>query len=232
MVQIIQQPQRKNFGQQFAESVGAMGQQLPDIFGDIIQKREGKERRSKENEALKRFGIDLSDVEDPDLRKTIVQNSMKQKASDQEKFSTGLNILDEMQSIVDKGDIGFGSQVMGFFGGDTARQRSEFEQLGKSLIPIVAAGVPIRNQREFDEYKKVITNPSSRLSEIQGAINGLRKIFDQKLTSEGKEAKSSRKKMKFNPKNPEHISKFKQLDKQFKSDRKKVNEALAREFEA
>src|SRR5271154_2720899 len=37
-------------------------------------------------------------------------------------------------------------------------------------------------------------------------------------------------KVKFNPKNKDHISKFNQLDKKFKGNREKVNAALAREF--
>jgi hypothetical protein len=40
----------------------------------------------------------------------------------------------------------------------------------------------------------------------------------------------SEKRVKFNPANSSHMSKFKQLDKEFKGDKKKVNKALAKEF--
>lgn len=42
--------------------------------------------------------------------------------------------------------------------------------------------------------------------------------------------KKKAQKVKFNPKNPEHVAKFEQLDKEFKGDKKKVNDALSREF--
>lgn len=113
----------------------------------------------------------------------------KQKKEDLTKFEDASTLLQRMREIKEKGNIGRFSSVPGFFGGETARDRSEFEQLGKSLIPLVAAGVPIRNQREFDEYKKVITDPSSSLDQIEGAINGLERIFSMKLA--GKKEKPS-----------------------------------------
>lgn len=43
-------------------------------------------------------------------------------------------------------------------------------------------------------------------------------------------AEQEQSKVKFDPKNPEHIARFEELDQQFKGDRKKVNAALAKEF--
>jgi hypothetical protein len=113
----------------------------------------------------------------------------KQKKEDLAKFEGAGQILEQMRSIKNRGNIGRGSGFLGMFPGQTARDRAEFEQLGKSLIPLVAAGVPIRNQREFDEYKKVIVDASSSDDQIEGAINGLEKIFNMKL--EGKKEKSA-----------------------------------------
>jgi hypothetical protein len=61
-------------------------------------------------------------------------------------------------------------------------------------------------------------------------IAGVEKILNAHF-GEGEGSKSEKKgKVKFNPSHPEHISKFKQLDKEFKGNKQKVNEALAREF--
>jgi hypothetical protein len=160
--------------------------------------------------------------------------SLRHKADETEKFSNGMEILQKMRQIASKKNIGRGSSILGFFPGETARDRSEFAQLGKSLIPIVAAGVPIRNQREFDEYKKVITDPSSSLSDIEGAISGLEGIFQLKLggkSSKNEEKKEKSNKIKFNLKNPEHKAKRDQLLKKYGGDREKVQAALQREFE-
>lgn len=234
MVTILQPPPRqKKLGERFAESVGAIGAELPNFLGQI----QGQQNIKKENEALKRFGVDLTDVTDPDIRKTIIQGATKKKQEDTEKFSTGLQTIDAMRQIASKKNIGRGSQILGAFGGETARDRSEFAQLGTSLIPLVAAGVPIRNLREFEQYKKIITNPSSLLSEIEGALNGLERIFNEKLEGKeekiGSQSKVSRKseKIKFNAKNPEHLAKRNQLLKAYKGDREKVRQELNREFE-
>lgn len=48
---------------------------------------------------------------------------------------------------------------------------------------------------------------------------------------EEKVPKKKKKKIKFNASNKEHIAKMRQLEKEFKGDQKRVNEALAREFE-
>lgn len=241
MVQILED--EPSFGQQFArgsgQNIGALLSGMGQGYNQQQEDKIKKLRSDKENEALKRFGLDLSDVTDPEIRKLLVQGTMKSKEADTEKFATGLDILGAMRNIISKKNIGRGSSFLGFFPGETAKDRSEFAQLGKSLIPIVAAGVPIRNQREFDEYKKVITDPSSQLSELQGAIDGLERIFKNKLgqhSFEGEEkteeARSSPQsnKVKFNPSNPEHKAKATQLYKTYK-DKEKVREILRKEFE-
>lgn len=146
-----------------------------------------------------------------------------------EKFETGLDVVKGMREIVARGNLGRGSGFMGLFGGETAKDRAEYEQLGKSLIPLVAAGVPIRNQKEFEEYRKIITDPSQPESAIEGALSGIERIFEQKLKGGQKEGKSSGKEF-FNAANPEHKAKAEQLFKKFK-DKERVRKELKREFE-
>lgn len=152
----------------------------------------------------------------------------KKKQEDTQKFSTGLETIEQMRSILSRGNVGRGSSLMGFFPGATQRDRGELEQLGKSLIPLVAAGVPIRNQKEFEEYKKIITDPSSPIDRFEGALSGLQRIFEGKLSPDKKA--SNKGKIKFNPANPEHKAKAEQLHKTYR-DKEKVREVLKREFE-
>lgn len=91
------------------------------------------------------------------------------------------------------------------------------------------------NQRIKEEQAKLKESfvPEERKS-IQARIEHLQRERDEILgyeASDEMEAESPKKKrMKFNPKNKEHIAKFNQLDKEFNGDRKKVNQALSKEF--
>ena len=226
----VQRERRPSFGEQFGAALGSgIGQGL----STLPQHFAGKMANKRENEALKKLGIDLTGISDPDIKKALIQGSMRKKEDKKESFQNGIEVINAMREIASRKNIGRGSSVLGFFPGETATDRAEFEQLGKSLIPLVAAGVPIRNQKEFEEYKKVLTNPSSQLSEIEGALNGLERIFAQKLAGEDKEEAreiSKSKRVQFNPSHPEHKAKAQQLYKTLK-DKEKVREALQREFE-
>ena len=149
----------------------------------------------------------------------------KKKQEDLSKFTTGLDTVRKMKDLVSKGNLGRGSGFMGFFGGEVAKDRQAFAQLGTSLIPIVAAGVPIRNQREFDQYKKIITDPSATTGEMMGALDALEGLFENKVSG-----KKSSKKSKFDASNPEHKAKAEQLFKSY-GDKEKVREILQREYE-
>lgn len=117
--------------------------------------------------------------------------------------------------------------------GETQKGRAELESLGRSLIPIVAAGVPIRNQREFDEYRKVITDPSSSASQLEGALNGIQDILQRSMESPEKEEEpqKSHKRQKFSSSNPEHTKVRDALMKKFQGDREKVKSELDKFFE-
>lgn len=108
----------------------------------------------------------------------------------------GIETIDQMRGLLKKGNLGRFSAASGIFSGEVRKDRASYEQLGRSLIPLVAAGVPIRNQREFDEYKKVLTNPSASDDEIAGALDALESLlsrssgskedFSDKIMEEGK----------------------------------------------
>lgn len=164
------------------------------------------------------------------------KQQLVQKENENAKFSLGLQTLDQMKELITKGNIGT-SLGIGALGnpfrnlGETGRDRENFTQLGRSLIPLVAAGVPIRNQREFDEYKKTITNPDATPEQLEGAIDGLQNIFTNKLTGDAKSEAKTANKIKFNPSNKEHRAKRDQLMKKFKGDQEKVREILSKEYE-
>lgn len=225
MVQIIEEERPQSFGQKLLSGLGRAATQGAIGIPEMMQKQKEKQK------FLEQFGFELPEEGMKEFYKAFGRASgeapFKSKKEDLQKFATGLDIINEMRRISGKKNIGRGSSILGFFPGETARDRAEFEQLGKSLIPLVAAGVPIRNQKEFEEYRKIITDPSSPLSAIEGALAGLERIFQSKLEPEKEE---KRKKSKFDKKNPEHQAKAQQLFKEF-GDKEKVREILRKEFE-
>jgi hypothetical protein len=199
------------------------GVQRKPSFGEIVGAGLGQGAKEGFSQALQRkHELELADT--------------RKKKEEDFKFQTGLETIEAMRQIVSKGNVGRGSGILGFFGGETARDRGELEQLGTSLIPLVAAGVPVRNRQEFEKYSKIITDPSSPEDQLIGALNGLEKIFKNKVSGEEKEKspqkRKSKGKVRFDLSNPEHRAKRDQLLKAYKGDQEKVAEILDREFES
>lgn len=145
-------------------------------------------------------------------------------------IENGLSTIDKMRGLISS--AGPTNYIPGLLGGETTKRRAELQALGRSLIPLVAAGVPVRNQREFEEYSKVITNPNSRQAELEGALNGIESVLSSSISRNSKTSSDSsdNKKVKFSSDNPEHRKKAEQLYKTYK-DKKKVQDLLSREFE-
>lgn len=171
---------------------GGLKQGLSQGLQQHLQKKENREQLGAFKPFLEKLGLKDEEVQSfidsglpPELGLKAIQIHAQKKQEDNQKFDMGLGTIEKMRAIVKKGNIGRGTGVTRLFGGKDARDAAEYEQLGTSLIPIVAAGVPIRNQKEFDQYRKILTDASSSNAEIEGALDGLQDIFQRKL--EGKE---------------------------------------------
>lgn len=150
-------------------------------------------------------------------------------------LETGLGTIERMKGLLGASGGWTSDPVKKFQslipGSDVQRDRAELETLGRSLIPLVAAGVPVKNQREFEEYSKIITDSSASAAQLEGALSGIQDLLERSIDSEAKpEADSKKPKMKFSASNPEHKQKAAQLFKTYK-DKEKVREVLSREFE-
>lgn len=201
------------------------GQQIPGMVQALL----GRVQGGKESEAIKRLtGEDVSGLS-PEVRRDYFKNLTSGRMNKQQEkvmaLETGLGTIQKMRELISS--AGPSNYIQGLLGGETTKNRAELEALGRSLIPLVAAGVPIRNQKEFEEYRKVITNPNSRQAELEGALNGIQSILERSTDSV---EEMKRKKQKFSSTNPEHRKKAEQLYKTYK-DKEKVREALAKEFE-
>ena len=115
---------------------------------------------------------------------------------------------------------------------ETQRDRAELEALGRSLIPLVAAGVPVRNQKEFEEYRKIITDPNASPAQFEGALSGIQNILERSLESgeESEEKASSKNKPVFDPSNPGHRKTRDALLQKYGNNREKVAMELMKHF--
>lgn len=162
MVQVIQENPKSSFGSLLGQSLGQ------GISGGVSQ------------------GINFANqMRLEQARGRGLANETKQMEKIKS-LEMGLGTIDQMKEIVKRGKLGRGSSFSGLFSGDVRRDRAEYEQLGRSLIPLVSSGVPIRNQREFEEYKKILTDPSASDAEIEGALGALENLL-KRSASQGED---------------------------------------------
>lgn len=231
MVQIIERPETA--GQRLARGLHGAATTGASQVSQMLMQRQQQEA---ENEAIKRLtGKDVGGLP-PELKQEFVKGFISKKESKEaekrEMIKVGLDTVGQMRQVLSKGNLGRGSAITGFFGGETAQDREHYKALGRSLIPIIAAGVPIRNQKEFEEYRSIITDPSATEGQIKGALDGIEDIFSRVVGSAEEnimENEDVGPKPPFNPNNPEHQAKASQLFKQFK-DKEKVRQKLRLEF--
>lgn len=189
---VIQRPEeRESLGAQLGRGLGAgIGQGASDFAQRIV----GKRKEAEENEALKRItGQDFTGMSPEIKREFLKLYTGGRSQKEQEKhqmLETGLGTIQKMRELLEYSG-GFTSnpinKLMGLIPGETQKKRAELAQLGTSLIPLAAAGVSIRNQREFDKYSKIITDPNSSPSELEGALDGLESIIGRQLSNPEKE---------------------------------------------
>jgi hypothetical protein len=231
---VLESRKEKPLSERLASSLTAMGPQLAETLG---QYQAGKQ----EDKALQRLtGRDFSGLS-PDMKREFVKlytGAHSQRAQEkQQMLETGLGTIQEMRGLLDASGGWFSNplnKLRGFVPGEIQEKRTQLAQLGKSLIPLVSAGVSIRNQKEFDEYKKVITDPSASPSEMEGALSGLESLMSRQIqSSPGMEIqeKEDRPRPIFDISDPSHKKTFDALMKKYKNDRNKVRKELSKYFE-
>lgn len=123
--------------------------------------------------------------------------------------------------------------ISGLFPGETQRSRGELARLGTSLISLVSQGVTIRNQKEFETFSKVITDPNSNQSELEGALDAIQRILErggESSESSPKRSEMSSEKPVFDPSNASHKKTRDALMKKYGDSREKVQRELEKHF--
>lgn len=107
-------------------------------------------------------------------------------------LKSAIGRVQEMKKIRAKGNLGRGSSIVGFFGGETAKDRGAYQTLGNSLIAY-ASTIPVRNRAEFETLTGKINDPDITDAEAEGVLNEMERIISDSLNEyQGIESKSSK----------------------------------------
>lgn len=235
MIPIIQE--KRNSG--FLERLGRGSQEsLPEAFEELLRSSNLK----KENTALRDLGIDIAGVHDPEIRKSIVSQSLKHREDKSlEKESALQSIkgtIGQLRSLVESEAPGVGFLGKYSPAPEAFYNRAKLRTLGSDLLSFYKSLFPRGiTQQEFIRLEKdYIPKPGDTLAEVKGKLDAFEDLINRKLHgSEGKSEEEGEiqenSKTKFDISNPEHKAKRDQLLKKFKGNREKAKEALSREFE-
>lgn len=195
MVQIIQERRNPRTSEKFAAAFQQAAQQIPEMYQKHQMQQEQMRSQGMNREAVKKLtGLDL---EDPEMQKIALQQGFQGQIRGQEaqmkaqeaaqklqnekieKFApiqAGLETINQMRNLRQKGNLGFGSGYLGLINADTRRDRGEYSQLGKSLIQM-ATTIPIRNKLEFETLAESLYDPDITDAEAEGVLNAMEQIL-------------------------------------------------------
>jgi|SRR5687767_11852685 len=201
MVQIIQENKRPSFGQKFSNAIGAGLQG----GSELMKQYQSNKMNEQAIEAGKQLlGMDISGF-DPETRKALIVEGLKQKGAEnlqsskfanemqknQEKQQQNLaplqgamDTLNRMKALRKKGNLGIGSTYSPFE--KTRKEAGEYEQLGKSLIQY-ATNIPIRNRIEFETLAENLYDPTITDAKAEGILNAMERIIKNSLEAAGEE---------------------------------------------
>jgi hypothetical protein len=179
MVQIINEQREPSFSEKFGRALNFASResvnQIPQLLMNLQQQRQ-------QQEAFKNLGMPEGFSFLPEeMQKILLTQSSKTKIDDNQKNAkAGLNALQRMKDLLSTKNLGVLSKTFGLFSPEVRRNRAEFEQLGKSLIPL-ASNIPIRNQAEFEVLSKKLYDPNQTDASIQGTLDAMERILKNSL---------------------------------------------------
>lgn len=191
MVDIIQEQRNPKFADQLMQGLSNVSRtsatEIPRFFGERLMQAEKAKQQALENEQLNQLlGQDISGIQDSDIKKEIVKNLLQsnvKKTQAAAPLQAGLATIHRMRELGSRGRLGK-TITRGLLGGEEAKERGEYEQLGKSLISL-ATTIPIRNRIEFETLAGKLYDPSIRDKEREGILDAMERIISQNLQQFG-----------------------------------------------
>lgn len=180
---------------------GALDDAMSQILSQVSQDRQPqalKVLQSRQemvqsglNAAREQLGLQEAGIppEIAALPKELRAGELKRLREQQEQTQSAEGALDVVRRMRDLGKTGhLGPKIsqlggLGFISGKVRKDRSEYEQLGKSLISF-ASNIPIRNQAEFNTLAEKIFDPTLTDATREGLLNAMERIIQNSISGE------------------------------------------------
>ena len=191
MVTIIDEYREPTVGERFGKAFSNLGQAAGREIPKFLLEKENKkqqaiqEKNKQDREDYvqqQKFSHELN-LQKEKYGFEDASKASKLRGENQEKIAplqAGLQAIADMRKIGSKGNLGRGSAIGGYFGGETAKDRAEYEQLGKSIISL-ASNIPIRNKAEFETLAHNLYDPSLPDSAREGILNAMERIINRSM---------------------------------------------------
>lgn len=196
-----------NFGDQVIRGLEYKRQHQEQLRREALAEQEARRKEEHQEKLLNRkeqFEREILGRKE-DLQKVLNQQKLQhqmelenakisQKNEDQaaklrgevlnkiQPMEAALNSIGKMKQIRKKGNLGFGSSLKSKFGGETARDKGAYEQLGKSLISM-SSTIPVRNQAEFEALAAGLMDASISDAEADGMLSALESLLLENMNS-------------------------------------------------
>ena len=129
-------PQQQSANNQLAQQLGlGLGQGISNFTDALMSKRS----RGRENEAAKRLGIDLEGIEDPQTRRQLLVENLKNQQQEQKDFKSQI-LEDEAAQVIEEQ---FGPKAAKLF---RASPQGAKTHIIKNLLENRMRGMDIENQ--------------------------------------------------------------------------------------
>lgn len=129
-----------------------------------------------------KYGFESEMAAEEAIRKAQLEG---QKLSGQKRekiapFQAGIQTINEMRNLRQKGNLGIGASYSPFSA--TRQDAAQYEQLGKSLISL-ASTIPIRNQQEFKTLAENLYDPNITDATAKGILDAMENIIKRNMQS-------------------------------------------------
>lgn len=191
-----------SFGSQLGQGLGQnIGAGISGYLGQMLQNKQNKSALSGLQPFLKQAGFEPKEIDqfinsgiDPKIAAAAIKTSSMIQAKNQQSEDLkriGQDSLNRINELVEKGNVGFGSKVGAFFGGETAKDVGEFESLTGALEAMLVDKVSrgtLSNARFKYITETLLPKPTDRENTIRGKIKALSRELDLDLPEGSKES--------------------------------------------
>lgn len=162
------------------------------LQGKQLEREYGLRRQNESQAEMDRFNREMELLRQKQgfESQNVIDKLSGKNADKIAPFEAGLQTVQQMRNLRKKGNLGRGSSIMGYFGGETARDRGEYQTLGNSLISL-ASTIPIRNKAEFETLTGKLNDPDITDSEAEGVLTAIERIINQNMKQYMTEGQSS-----------------------------------------